>query len=511
MFTQISSAGIRGMEGFLVSVEADVSNGLPGFSISGQLALEVREAQERVRTALKNSDFQLPAKKITVNLSPAGRRKEGTVFDLPIAAAVLGAFELLSAEKLKDALLIGELGLDGSVKPVRGVLVLVSAAKKMGFRRCLLPVANVSEGTLVEGIQIIGIQSLRHLQEVLSQDNWEDMDLGISGNINRRTFKPEYLFDFKEICGQSVLRRAAEVAAAGRHGLLMCGSAGTGKSMVAKRIPTILPALSWEENIEISKIYSLCGLLPKGQPLLSQRPFRSPHHTISPQGLTGGGKVPKPGELSLASGGVLFLDELPHFSKGAIEALREPLEEHRITVSRVAGSYEFPADFLILGAMNPCPCGHYPDMNRCHCTPAQVSQYLGRISQPLLDRLDLCADVTPVSFEGLSSSRIGESTNKIQERVTRVQEIQRSRYRNEGIQFNGELKGSQIERFCKLDAQGRGLLKMAFEHMPFSARAYHRILKVARTIADMDDSGTIQKHHIGEALSYRAFDKKYWN
>ena len=326
MFTQISSAGIRGMEGFLVSVEADVSNGLPGFSISGQLALEVREAQERVRTALKNSDFQLPAKKITVNLSPAGRRKEGTVFDLPIAAAVLGAFELLSAEKLKDALLIGELGLDGSVKPVRGVLVLVSAAKKMGFRRCLLPVANVSEGTLVEGIQIIGIQSLRHLQEVLSQDNWEDMDLGISGNINRRTFKPEYLFDFKEICGQSVLRRAAEVAAAGRHGLLMCGSAGTGKSMVAKRIPTILPALSWEENIEISKIYSLCGLLPKGQPLLSQRPFRSPHHTISPQGLTGGGKVPKPGELSLASGGVLFLDELPHFSKGAIEALREPLK-----------------------------------------------------------------------------------------------------------------------------------------------------------------------------------------
>ena len=233
MFTQISSAGIRGMEGFLVSVEADVSNGLPGFSISGQLALEVREAQERVRTALKNSDFQLPAKKITVNLSPAGRRKEGTVFDLPIAAAVLGAFELLSAEKLKDALLIGELGLDGSVKPVRGVLVLVSAAKKMGFRRCLLPVANVSEGTLVEGIQIIGIQSLRHLQEVLSQDNWEDMDLEISGNINRRTFKPEYLFDFKEICGQSVLRRAAEVAAAGRHGLLMCGSAGTGKSSKA--------------------------------------------------------------------------------------------------------------------------------------------------------------------------------------------------------------------------------------------------------------------------------------
>ena len=345
MFTQINSAGIHGMEGFLVSVESDVSNGLPGFSISGQLALEVREAQERVRTALKNSDLQLPAKKITVNLSPAGMKKEGTAFDLPIAAAVLGAFELLAAEKLKDSLLIGELGLDGSVKPVRGVLVLVSAAKKMGFRRCFLPVPNMAEGALVEGIQIIGIKSLLHLQEVVSQENFESMDQKMPVTINNRTFKSEYPFDFREICGQNVLRRAAEVAAAGRHGLLMCGSAGTGKSMVAKRIPTILPDLSWEENIEISKIYSLCGLLPEGQPLLSQRPFRSPHHTISPQGLTGGGKVPKPGELSLASGGVLFLDELPHFSKGAIEALREPLEEHRITISRVAGSYEFPADF----------------------------------------------------------------------------------------------------------------------------------------------------------------------
>lgn len=511
MFTQISSAGIRGMEGFLVSVEADVSNGLPGFSISGQLALEVREAQERVRTALKNSDFQLPAKKITVNLSPAGRRKEGTVFDLPIAAAVLGAFELLSAEKLKDALLIGELGLDGSVKPVRGVLVLVSAAKKMGFRRCLLPVANVSEGTLVEGIQIIGIQSLRHLQEVLSQDNWEDMDLGISGNINRRTFKPEYLFDFKEICGQSVLRRAAEVAAAGRHGLLMCGSAGTGKSMVAKRIPTILPALSWEENIEISKIYSLCGLLPKGQPLLSQRPFRSPHHTISPQGLTGGGKVPKPGELSLASGGVLFLDELPHFSKGAIEALREPLEEHRITVSRVAGSYEIPADFLILGAMNPCPCGFFPDRSRCSCTPMQIQNYLNRLSRPILERFDICVEAAPVSFLELEDQTMAnEDSATIRSRVEKAVKIQNHRFQGTDIHSNSRMGQKEIQRFCQLKEAERRFARKVYEARGISARGYHRVLKTARTIADLAGEEWIQKEHLSEAFGYRALEERIW-
>lgn len=511
MFTQISSAGIRGMEGFLVSVEADVSNGLPGFSISGQLALEVREAQERVRTALKNSDFQLPAKKITVNLSPAGRRKEGTVFDLPIAAAVLGAFELLSAEKLKDALLIGELGLDGSVKPVRGVLVLVSAAKKMGFRRCLLPVANVSEGTLVEGIQIIGIQSLRHLQEVLSQDNWEDMDLEISGNINRRTFKSEYLFDFKEICGQSVLRRAAEVAAAGRHGLLMCGSAGTGKSMVAKRIPTILPALSWEENIEISKIYSLCGLLPKGQPLLSQRPFRCPHHTISPQGLTGGGKVPKPGELSLASGGVLFLDELPHFSKGAIEALREPLEEHRITVSRVAGSYEFPADFLILGAMNPCPCGFFPDRSRCSCTPMQIQNYLNRLSRPILERFDICVEAAPVSFLELEDQTMAnEDSATIRSRVEKAVKIQNHRFQGTDIHSNSRMGQKEIQRFCQLKEAERRFARKVYEARGISARGYHRVLKTARTIADLAGEEWIQREHLSEAFGYRALEERIW-
>lgn len=291
----------------------------------------------------------------------------------------------------------------------------------------------------------------------------------------------------------------------------MIGPPGAGKTMVAKRIPGIMPPLTLEEGLELTKIYSIAGLLPADDPLVRSRPFRSPHHTCSAQALAGGGRNPRPGEVTLAHRGVLFLDEMPEFSRRSLEILRQPLEDKVIRIARVYGTYEFPADFILCAAMNPCPCGHYPDMNRCRCTPAQVSQYQGRISQPLLDRLDLCADVTPVDFEGLSSRRIGESTDTIRERVTKVQELQRERYKNEGIQFNGELKGSQIEKFCQLDKEGKNLLQMAFEHMPFSARAYHRLLKVARTIADMDHCEAIRKHHIGEALSYRAFDKKYWN
>ena len=510
MFTQISSAGIRGMEGFLVSVEADVSNGLPGFSISGQLALEVREAQERVRTALKNSDFQLPAKKITVNLSPAGRRKEGTVFDLPIAAAVLGAFELLSAEKLKDALLIGELGLDGSVKPVRGVLVLVSAAKKMGFRRCLLPVANVSEGTLVEGIQIIGIQSLRHLQEVLSQDNWEDMDLEISGNINRRTFKPEYLFDFKEICGQSVLRRAAEVAVAGRHGLLMCGSAGTGKSMVAKRIPTILPPMQLEESMEVTKIYSVAGMVDREHPLITKRPFRSVHHTVTRAALIGGGVIPNPGEISLAHGGVLFLDELAEFRKPVLEVLRQPLEEHKIRISRNSGCYEYPADFMLIAAMNPCPCGNYPDLNKCNCTKTQIQNYLGHVSQPFLDRMDLCVEASRVEYGELHKTGKEETSAEIRNRVCTARKIQEQRYEGTDIRTNSGIGVRQMEEFCQIGEKEEKLMRCAFSTMNLTARTYHKVLKVARTIADLDGEEQIGCSHLKEALGYRMLDKKYW-
>ena len=506
MFSKINSIYLRGMEGKNVTVEADVSDGLPGLILVGYLASEVREGGDRVRTAIKNLGLSLPPKKITINLSPADFRKEGTGFDLAIAAAILSAYGGFRAKDLKDAVLFGELGLDGTVRGIPGVMALTDQARESGFKRVFLPVENVNEASVIGGMELYGIRDLRHLLEVLSgklpmqAESTINMD-ELQNSMNR------YEVDFSELSGQPLLRRAAEVAAAGKHNLLIVGPAGAGKTMLAKRMPTIMPGLDIAESIEISKIYSVSHLLTAKEPLIRIRPFRAPHHTVSVQALTGGGRRPKPGEISLATGGILFLDEFPEFSRAALETLRQPLEEREVTVSRVEASVTYPANFQLVAAMNPCPCGYYPDLNRCTCTAGEITHYMGKISRPLLDRIDISTEVPPVSFSQLHCGRKGENSAAIRKRVEKVQKIQEERYKDEKINFNGQLKSSLIDKFCPLTDSASRLLARAFEKIAFSARSYHRILKVARTIADMEGEEMIAGHHIGEALSYRAFDK----
>lgn len=521
MFCKIFSAGIWGIDGFLVSVEADIRDGLPGFTMTGNLSQETREASERVRTALKNAGFSFPAKKVTVNLAPADIRKDGAGYDLAIAAAVLGAYlpgQDGGKEKRggkgreewerfwENSLVVGEVGLDGRVKAVRGVLSLVLAAREKGVVRCFLPEENVLEGELVEGMEIIPVTSLGQFWEMI----WEREEgrLGKRERICGRSVETEeaYDVDFSELNGQVLLRRATEIAVAGRHNLLYIGSAGTGKTMAAKRIPTIMPPLGREESLEISKIYSICGMLPPDMPLITRRPFRSPHHTITASALAGGGSVPRPGEISLASGGVLFLDELPEFSGKVIEILRQPLEEKKVTVSRVHGSCTFPAKLMLVAAMNPCPCGYYPDRSRCRCSQWQVRRYIGKISRPILDRIDITVEASPVAYEEFRKKEKNESSEEIRKRVIIAQEIQQQR----GM-FNGEMGAKEVERYCALGDEEEGYLQQIYQKMGLSARGCHKILKVARTIADLEGKGEIEKIHLSEAVGYRSLEEKYWN
>ena len=510
MFSKVYSAGLSGIDGYLVQVEVDVSSGLPGFSMVGVLASEVREAQDRVRTALRNCEYQLPSRKVTVNLSPAGIRKGGTGFDFPIAVGVLAAFGIVETRGLQGAVLAGELGLDGSLKPIRGILSIVSAARDAGLKRCFLPERNVMEGRAIPGMEIVGVKDIREMVRLL----------GHPETIRGEGYPPpslleeeeeSYGIDYADVNGQLLLRRATEIAVSGRHNILYIGPAGTGKTMVAQRIPTIMPALSIEEKLEISKVYSICGMLPQSASLINRRPFRSPHHSISPFALTGGGSNPKPGEISLASRGVLFLDEFPEFQKRAIEILRQPLDEHVVTVSRVKGSCQFPADFMLAAAMNPCSCGHYPDRNRCHCTDAQIKRYLGKISKPILDRIDICVEAAPLQYEELKAPGRNEDSKTIRERVERVRRIQEKRFEQEPIYFNSEMSGADIRKYCRLSSEDESFFKRLYQTMGLSARAYSKILKVARTIADMDGSGDIAHEHLCEAIGYRSLEEKYWN
>lgn len=510
MFAKVYSGTANGIEGLPVCVEADMGSGLPVFEMVGYLGAEVREARERVRTALKNSGFVLPPSHITVNLSPADLRKQGNCFDLPIALAVLAAGGFIRTARLSDTLFIGELGLDGTVRPVNGTLVLAGCGIRQGIKKAVVPAENAREGACLEEVEVYGAGTLKEIAEMLNHPKLMEAKRQPCCRQESAGQDSVYEVDFSDIRGQTLLKRATMVAAAGMHNLLYIGPPGTGKSMAAGRIPTILPPMTRREQLEVTKIYSISGLPDSREGLIRNRPFRSPHHTISPYALAGGGNYPRPGEISLAHRGVLFLDELAEFKRETLEIMRQPLESGRISLSRVHGIYSYPAQFMLAAAMNPCPCGFYPDRSRCRCSPGEIRRYRERISRPLLDRIDICAEAAAVSYEALQENREEENSASMRERVMEAMERQQFRYRDQEVCFNSRLTARQIGRYCRLTDHQEALLGSVFQTMGLSVRARDRILKVARTIADLEGKEEITDDHLAEAVGYRSIDRKFW-
>ncbi len=510
MITKINSIGLSGIQGYDIQVECDVSPGFPAWEIVGIPDIAVRESKERIRSAVKHAGFQIPGKRMVVNLAPADVKKEGAYLDLPIAIGILTASEQLYLPNLQDSAFFGELSLDGSLRPIHGALPMTITAYQSGLRKVFLPAENAREAAVVAGMEVYGIQNL---EELLLHLRGEQPLIPAEVDIDelfRQAAETE--LDFAEVKGQKNAKRALEVAAAGGHNLLLIGPPGSGKTMLAQRIPSILPDLSFEEALEVTKVHSIAGKLQKEQPMVLTRPFRSPHHTVSPVGLTGGGGNPKPGEVSLAHHGVLFLDELPEFQKQTLEILRQPLEDGTVTITRASGTYAYPCNVMLVASMNPCPCGYYGDKTHtCSCSPVQIHRYLGKVSGPLLDRIDLHIEVPAVPYEDLEQKQeAGESSASIKERVNRARELQRKRYQGSGIYSNSQLTPGMMEEFCKLEPDGKELLKQAFENLGLSARAHNRILKVARTIADLAGSEPILAIHLAEAIQYRSLDRKFW-
>ena len=505
MFSRVSTCGLLGLDGYHIQIETDISNGIPNFDIVGLADMSVKEARERVRAAIKNSGFEFPVRRITVNLAPADTRKEGSGFDLPLALGILASARVIPSNAMEGTMLAGELALDGRVRPVAGMLCKAIAARELGFKKFMVPARNACEASVVRELEIYPVKTLKEAVEhftgasPIASEHFENSAIPNSDGLGD---------DFSEVRGQKNAKRALEVAASGGHNIIMIGSPGSGKTMLARRIPSILPDLTFEESLEITKIYSVAGRLPPNSPLIAQRPFRSPHHTISAVGLVGGGRIPRPGEVSLAHHGVLFLDEIPEFPRQTLDVLRQPIEDGFASISRLNASVTYPCSFMLVAAANPCKCGYYGDPTKhCTCSQKDAENYLSRLSGPLMDRIDIHIQVPSLTYKEIDGTEAAESSGEIKKRVNAARKLQQERYKSYGIFCNAHLKGPMIREFCRLDSEGRRILRAAFDKLGLSVRAYDRILKVARTVADLDGEELFHSKHIAEAIQYRSLDR----
>jgi magnesium chelatase family protein len=508
MLAILKSVALSGIDAQPLEVEVDISQGIPGITIVGLPDVVVKESKDRVKAAVNNSNFQFPFKKLTVNLAPADIRKEGPSFDLPIAVGTLMASEMFEDKRSEDYMLVGELSLEGRLRPIRGALSMAITAREEGVKGIVLPEGNACEAAVVEGIDVIGVSSLIETVDFLS--GLKEIEPSKISTLESSTeINPE--LDFRDVAGQEYVKRAMVVAAAGGHNIIMIGPPGSGKTMLAQRLSAILPVMSLKESLDTTRIYSVAGLLRPGSGLLSERPFRSPHHTISDVGLIGGGAHPRPGEISLSNNGVLFLDEIPEFQRRTLEVLRQPLEDRLITIGRATGSVTYPANFMMVASMNPCPCGYFADKKKsCHCTPGQIERYVNKISGPMMDRIDLHVEVDCLDLEELPKENRGASSNELRQQVIAARNRQQARFKDSENKLNSNMNNKEIKKFCKLQSEVETILVSAMKQLGLSARAYHRVIKVARSIADLDAQENINESHVAEAIGYRSLDRKLW-